>query len=49
MSKFIQDGTGLVVSVADAKDDRFVSGWKPFDDDKSQKASTARAKKTDNN
>lgn len=30
MSRFIQDGTGVVVSVADEKDDRFASGWKPF-------------------
>ena len=31
MSKFIQDGTGVVVSVADEKDSRFASGWKPYD------------------
>jgi hypothetical protein len=31
MGRFIQDKTGIVVSVADSKGDRFVSGWKPFD------------------
>jgi len=31
MSRFIQNGTGIVVSVDDSKDDRFASGWKPFD------------------
>ena len=32
MSTFIQDGTGLVVSVADEKDERFAVGWKPADE-----------------
>lgn len=27
MGRFVQDGTGIVVSVADEKDDRFTSGW----------------------
>ena len=31
MGRFIQNGTGIVVSVADSKDDRFASGWKPYD------------------
>jgi len=35
MSRFIQNGTGVVVSVADSKDDRFTSGWKPYEGDES--------------
>jgi len=31
MGRFIQDGTGVVVSVADSKDERFALGWKPYD------------------
>lgn len=42
MSRFIQDGTGIVVSVADEKDDRFASGWKPVEE-----TPTPRAKKSD--
>ena len=30
MGRFIQNGTGVVVSVADSKDARFASGWKPY-------------------
>nr|DAL17871.1 MAG TPA_asm: HeH/LEM domain [Caudoviricetes sp.] len=36
MSSFIQNGTGIVVSVADEKDDRFASGWKPYDDESAE-------------
>lgn len=42
MSKFIQDGTGVVVSVADEKDDRFDVGWKPVDDDKPERKPRAK-------
>lgn len=38
MSKFIQDGTGVVVSVADEKDERFVNGWKPVAEKPAPKA-----------
>lgn len=31
MGRFIQNGSGLVVSVDDSKDERFASGWKPYD------------------
>ena len=31
MGRFIQTGTGIVVSVDDSKDERFASGWKPYD------------------
>lgn len=31
MSKFQNISTGVVVSVADSKDERFASGWKPYD------------------
>jgi len=27
MSRFVQDGTGIVVTVADHKDERFGKGW----------------------
>ncbi len=40
MSRFIQDGTGVVVSVADEKDGRFASGWKPFDDEAGNRSET---------
>jgi hypothetical protein len=30
MGRHIQDGTGIVISVADEKDDRYSSGWKPY-------------------
>ena len=49
MSKFIQDGTGVVVSVADEKDDRFVSGYKQFDGSETvePKRGPGRPKKAD--
>lgn len=31
MSRFQNLSTGVVVSVADEKDDRFINGWKPYD------------------
>jgi len=31
MGRHIQDGTGVVISVADDKDARYASGWKPYD------------------
>lgn len=34
MSKFIQDGTGVVISVADEKDARFATGYQPFEEPK---------------
>lgn len=34
MGKFIQDGTGVVVSVDDSKDDRFEIGYTPYKDEK---------------
>lgn len=45
MSKFIQDGTGIVVSVADEKDERFTVGWKPADEADKKPAAKAVAKK----
>lgn len=45
MSKFIQDGTGVVVTVADHKDDRFANGYKPFDAE--PKRGPGRPKKAD--
>lgn len=45
MSRFIQDGTGIVVSVADEKDDRFTNGWTPVEE---TPAAKPRAKKSDN-
>lgn len=46
MSKFIQDVTGVVVSVADEKDERFDSGWKPFESEPASKPERKqRAKK----
>jgi hypothetical protein len=47
MGRFIQDGTGVVVSVDDSKDDRFASGWKPFDGDDTPKRGPGRPKKTE--
>ncbi len=46
MGRFIQDGTGVVVSVADEKDHRFESGWKPYAEDEkpAKKTSTASRK-----
>lgn len=44
MGVFIQDGTGVVVSVDDSKDDRFVSGWKPYAEKPTRKSSTADKK-----
>lgn len=44
MSRFQNLETGIVVSVADEKDDRFTSGWKPAEEPKS---SAARAKKSE--
>ena len=46
MSRFENETTKVVVSVADEKDDRFASGWKPVSD---QPAPKTRAKKTDEN
>lgn len=45
MSKFIQDGTGVVVSVDDSKDDRFENGFKPFEAE--TKRAPGRPKKAD--
>ena len=45
MSKFIQDGTGVVVSVSDEKDGRFVVGWKPVNDSPEPQAAKQRPKK----
>ena len=42
MSTFIQDGTGLVVSVADEKDERFAVGWKPADEAKPEAKTTPK-------
>ena len=49
MGKFIQDGTGVVISVADEKDDRFATGFKPFDGSESvePKRGPGRPKKAD--
>ena len=47
MSTFIQDGTGVVVSVADHKDDRFTVGFKPYTGDAEPKRSPGRPKKAD--
>jgi hypothetical protein len=46
MGKFIQDGTGIVVSVADEKDERFVSGWSAYSDAE-PKRGPGRPKKSD--
>lgn len=43
MSRFENLDTGIVVSVADEKDDRFASGWKPADEPKR----SPRTKKSD--
>lgn len=32
MSRFVQDGTGVVISVADEKDGRYTTGWAPEGD-----------------
>ena len=45
MSTFIQDGTGVVVSVADEKDDRFSVGYKPYTGE--AKRGSGRPKKAD--
>jgi hypothetical protein len=42
MSKFIQDKTQVVVSVADEKDERFAVGWKPYSDASPVSAAPAR-------
>lgn len=44
MSRFINDHTKVVVSVADEKDDRFGEGWTREGDEPSRKP---RAKKAD--
>lgn len=41
MSRFQNLNTGVVVSVADSKDDRFTSGWKPYDGTDAPLKSTA--------
>lgn len=45
MSRFIQDGTGVTVSVDDSKDDRFAVGWKPADAADKKPAAKPAAKK----
>lgn len=47
MGKFIQDGTGVVISVADEKDERFAVGYQPFTDEPDTKRGPGRPKKTD--
>lgn len=42
MSKFINNNTKVVVSVADEKDDRFGEGWEKVSEDTK---TTSRAKK----
>lgn len=48
MGRHIQDGTGIVISVADEKDDRYSSGWKPYtgeadeSDEKPKRATRAK-------
>ena len=44
MSKFRHEATGITVSVADSKDERFVNGWVPADADPEPKRSPARKK-----
>ena len=45
MGRHIRDGTGIVISVADEKDDRYSSGWKPYTDESDEKPKRAtRAK-----
>lgn len=45
MSKFIQDVTGVVISVADHKDERFESGWKPLESESGKPERKPREKK----
>lgn len=45
MSKFIQDGTGVVISVSDEKDERFDAGWKPVESESAKPERKPRAKK----
>jgi len=45
MSRFIQDGTGVAISVSDDKDYRYESGWKPAD--ALEKRGPGRPKKTE--
>lgn len=45
MGRHIQDGTGVVISVADEKDARYASGWKPYDGEDEKSASPRRAAK----
>ncbi len=45
MGRFVNDTTGVVVSVDDSKDERFSSGWSPQIDEKS-KAPAKRASTT---
>ncbi len=45
MGRFRNLDTGVVVSVADEKDDRFVSGFEPATNDKAPAAKKAAASK----
>lgn len=46
MGRFIQDGTGIVVSVDDSKDERFQHGWKPYVDGDESSASDGAPSKS---
>ena len=43
MSRFRNKGTGVVVSVADAKDGRFTDGWESADAEPPKKAPAKKA------
>lgn len=43
MSRFRNRSTGVVVSVADDKDDRFGEAWEPVKDSESKKAPTKKS------
>lgn len=50
MGRHIQNGTGIVISVADEKDERYVSGWKPYTGDAAgdqPKTRSSRAKQSE--
>ncbi len=47
MSRFINDTTGVVVSVADEKDDRFENGWTRVEPEQPAKKSSGRASKSE--
>lgn len=47
MGRFVNDETGVLVSVDDSKDERFASGWTSADESKKAPAKKAASSKSE--